>query len=397
MVTPQPAIRSSLTDHKHPLTETCPYCEQAIPNERAGEIRARFDFKQQQAEATLKARAEKQIADARAELETAKKVEIEKLKSQALAEKNAALEDAKKIAEEGFRQKVEILTTEREVAALKVAAAEKKSQEAVSQLATLKAETEAIAAARAAETRTALEKANAQAMKTKEAEHATAIQKLSDQLTAVQRKLDNVEGESDDLDLLETLKKAFPKDDVVPVNKKDGADIIHTVKHNKKVCGKIVYDSRNRNLWQDKFATNLHNDMVSAEAMHAILTTCKFPKGGQQIHLFAGVVLVNLGRALVIAELLRDEMVRNFSQRISDEDRSKKTMKLYDFITSEQFTNVLESLDGNVDKLIKNEEEDRKRHKKASEAREQLYLGSQRLHAKLRLDVARIVGTAETD
>jgi hypothetical protein len=397
MVTTQPSLRSSRADHQHPATETCPYCEQIIPNERAGEIRARFEFKQQQAEATLKVRAEKQVADARAELETVKKAEIEKLKSQAVAEKNAALEAAKKIAEEGFRKKVEALAAEREVAALKVAAAEKKSQEAVSQLATLKAQTEAIAAARAAEARIALEKANAKIIKTKEAEHAAAIQKLSDQLTAVQRKLDNVEGESDDLDLLETLKKAFPKDDIVPVNKNDGADIIHTVKYNKRACGKIVYDSRNRKVWQDRFATNLHNDMVNAVAMHAILTTCKFPKGGQQIHLFAGVVLVNLARALVIAELLRDEMVRNFSQRISDEDRSKKTMKLYDFITSEQFSNVLDSLDGNIDKLIKNEEEDRKRHKKASEAREQLYLGSQRLHAKMRLDVARIVGTAETE
>src|SRR5258705_5241010 len=279
----------------------------------------------------------------------------------------------------------------------RIAESEEKRLQAVNQLETLKAQTETIATARAAEARQAIEKDNAEKMKTKDTEHAAAMQKLSDQLAALQRKLDGVEGEGEDVDLLEALKEAFPSDEISSVDKKDGANIVRTVKHNKKICGKIVYDSRNRKIWQDEFANNLHDDMVNAQAIHAILTTTKFPKGARQIHVVGGVVLVHAVNAIVIAELLREEVVRNFSQRMSDEDRSKKTMKLYDFITSEQFGNVLDSLDANVNKLIKIQEEDRKRHKKASESREELYLGSRRLHAKLRLDVARIVGTAETE
>jgi hypothetical protein len=233
-----------------------------------------------------------------------------------------------------------------------------------------------IAAARAAEAREALQKDNEEKNKIKEAEHAAAMQKMASELAAVQRKLDGVEGEGGDIDILEALKEAFPKDELVRLNKKDGADILHTVKFNKKECGKIVYDSRGRKIWQDKFGANLHSDKVSAEAVHAILSTFKFPKGGQQVHAFEGVVLVHPSRLIVIAELLRDEVIRNFSQRMSDEDRSKKTMKLYDFITSEQFGNVLASLDGNVDKLEKIEMEERKRLKKVSEDREKLYLGS---------------------
>ncbi|WP_316162836.1 hypothetical protein [Bradyrhizobium sp. SZCCHNRI20481] len=397
MATPQTALSPSIAAHQHPADETCPYCDQPIPNDRAEEVRSRFEFKQQQAAAALKVQADKAIADAQVAMETAKKEEIEKLKAAALAEKNAALEEAKKAAEEAGRQKIESLSAEREAATLKAAEAEGKRLEAVSQFEALKAQTETIAAARAAETRTALEKDNADKMKVKDAEHAAAIQKLSDQLAAVQRKLDGVEGEGEDIDLLEALKETFPNDDIVSVDKKDGANIIHTVKHNKKICGKIVYDSRNRKIWQDKFANNLHDDLVNAQAMHAILTTTKFPRGVQQIHISGGVVLVHPARALVIAELLRDEVVRNFAQRMSDEDRGKKTLRLYEFITSEQFNNVLVSLDTNVDKLIEIEEEDRKRHKKTSESREKLYLGSRRLHAKLRLDVARIVGTADTE
>jgi hypothetical protein len=397
MVTPQPAFRATPVDHEHLAGETCPYCEQPIPNDRAEEIRARYAFKQQQNEAALKARADKQIAEARTELEAAKKVEIEKIQADALAQKTAALEAGKKVAEEAARQKIEALTAAREADALKVTEAEQKRLAAVSQFEALKAQTEVIAAARAAEVRAALEKASAEAMNAKDAQHAEAMQKVSDQLTAMQRRVESVEGEGADIDLFETLKEQFPKDEITRINKSDGANIIHTVKHNKKECGKIVYDTRNRNIWQTKFATKLHDDMVTAKAMHAILTTSKFPTGFRQIHLCEGVIAANPARALVLAEIIRDEIVRNFSQRVSELDRSKKTTKLYDFITSEQFSNQLDSLDGNDDKLLKLDEEEQKVHKRTWESRHRITTSSQRLHANLRIEVARIVGTAEAE
>jgi hypothetical protein len=395
MANPNTALSPPIAGHHHAADETCPYCEQPIPNDRVEEIRARYDAKQRQAEALLKTQADRSIAEARAAMEAAKKGEIEKLKADAAAEKSAALAEAKRLAEEASRQQIERLTAQRESANAKFAEAEEKRQAAVNQFEGLKAQTETIAAARAAEAREAVEKDNAEKNKVKDAEHAAAMQKMAAELAAVQRKLDGVEGEGSDIDIFEALKEAFPKDELIRLNKKDGADIIHTVKYNKKECGKIVYDSRSRKIWQDKFGTNLHHDKVSAEAMHAILATFKFPKGAQQVYNFEGVVLVHPSRLVVIADLLRDEVIRNFSQRTSDEDRSKKTMKLYNFITSEQFGNVLASLDANVDKLEQIEMEERKRLKKVSETREQLYLGSRRLQAKLRLDVGRIVGTED--
>ena len=126
MVTPQPAFRATSADHEHLVGETCPYCEQPIPNDRAEEIRARYEFKQQQSEAALKARAEKQIAEARAALEVAKKAEIEKIRADALAQTSAALEAGKKVAAEEARKKIEALNSAREADALKVTEAEQK-------------------------------------------------------------------------------------------------------------------------------------------------------------------------------------------------------------------------------------------------------------------------------
>jgi hypothetical protein len=397
MATPRSAFQASVADHRHPAEETCPYCEQAIPNDRAEEIRARFAFKQKQDEDAANARFDKRVADARAEMETAKAAEHEKWKADALADKNAALEEAKKQEREAAQLQIGALTAEREAAAAKVGEAEQKRQEAIQQLEAQKAQTEEIASARAAEARRALEEDNAQKMKDKDAAYAAEKQKLSDELSALQRKVASLEGEGDDILFLDELKKAFPGDQFEPIKKNDGADIIHTVKHGKNTCGKIVYDCRNRKIWQDKFAGLLHNDMVSAGAVHAILATTKFPKKGQQVCKAQGVILVHPGRVVVIADILREEVIRNFAQRVSDEDRGKKTAKLYDFITSEQFGNVLESLDGGVDQLMKIEEEDRKRHKKATESREKLYLAQRRLHAKLQADINRITGTGEAE
>ena len=137
--------------------------------------------------------------------------------------------------------------------------------------------------------------------------------------------------------------------------------------------------------------------MVTEKASHAILTTSKFPDGAKHVYVCEGVILANLARVLVIAEILREEIVRNYSQRVSTQDQAKKTAKLYAFIASDEFDNLLKSLEGNDDKLLKLDEDEKKEHKKVWERRQALTNESQRLHAKMRLDIARIIGTAETE
>jgi hypothetical protein len=397
MATPQPALRATAADHRHAADETCPYCEQPIPNDRAEEIRARFAFKQKQDEAAMKARVEQQVADARAEMELAKKAEIDKVKADALTQQNAALEKAKKAAEAEAQQKLEALVAAQQVDKLKLEETEQRRLAALSQYETLKTQTETIAAARAAEARAALEKSNAEAMKVKDAQHATAMQKVSEELKKMQRHVADVEGEGADVNLYDELRKNFPKDHITPVNKSSGANIIHVVKHKGKECGKIVYDARNRNIWQATFATKLRSDMLAEKAQHAILTCSKFPSGVRQIHLCEGVIALNPARAVVLAQILRDEIISGHVARVSEHDQSKKTAKLYTFITSDQFEKLLGSLEGNDEKILQQIEDERKLHKNIWDKRWNLATESQRLHGNLRAVVARIIGTDGTE
>lgn len=402
----QPALRSA--PHVHPVGETCPFCEQPIPNDRAEEIRARYALKQKQEEAAAKARLDEQVANAKKQIETEKAAELEKVRQDnaaalkkvaddAAAREAAAREQAKKAAEAEAQQKLDALQAAQEASAAKVQELAQQKAATEQQLAKLKADQETLIAARAAEARAAYEKTKAEEINTINSKHAEEKQKIVEQMTAMQRRLDAEEGEGADIKLLDVLKAKFPKDDIKGIKKTAGADIIHIVMHNKKPCGTIVYDSRNRNLWQANFASSLRADMVAAKAAHAILTTAKFPAGVRHIHLCEGVIVAGLARVAVLAEFLREEVVRFHTQRVSQEDRDRKTAKLYDFIASDSFDTTLESLADNDDKLLQLDEDEQKTHKKVWEKRRTLTTNSQKLHGKLRADIDRIIGTAETE
>jgi hypothetical protein len=402
-----PAVRLP-EQHPHPLGETYPFCDQPIPNDRAEEIRARYDKKQRDDEAAVKFRVEQQVTEFRAQAEAEKKTAVEKLQQEkaealaiaaasAAARETAALENGKNAAAAEGQQKMDALRAEQEAAKLKLQEAEQLKVAAEQQLAKLKADQEAIISARANEARAALEKAKADEINALNAKHAEDTQKLADQMKGMQRQLADAEGEGADIKLIDALKKAFPKDEITLINKTQGADIMHIVMHNKKACGKIVYDSRNRNLWQSNFASKLREDMVTATAAHAILTTSKFPAGVRHIHVCEGVIVASLPRVVVLAQVLRDVMVSNHTQHVSQEGRDQKTAKLYDFIASDAFDKLLVSLAGNDEKLLELDEEEQKTHKKVWEKRRTLTTNSQKLHGKLRVDIDRIIGTGEVE
>ncbi|MCP3381206.1 hypothetical protein NLM31_12735 [Bradyrhizobium sp. CCGUVB4N] len=408
MASLQPALHPDGAVHVHAGDEVCPYCEQPISNERAGEIRARFEADTLKQTAALQARMEEQFKEAREQIEADNKAAtqkilqdhvavIEQIKSDALARENAARAAAKQAAEDEMKQKLEAIVAQQEATTLRAVQAEREKSEAMAALAKVKADQETTIAARTDEVRTAMEQKNSENIATLTVKHATDMAKISEQMSAMQRRLDAEEAEGADVKLLEELKKRYPKDEITALNKSSGADIIHVVKHNNKVCGKIVYDSRNRNGWQASFVTKLREDMVSEKADHAFLTTSKFPTGARQVHGVEGVIAANPARVMAIVGIVREEIVRFHTLRLSEEDRSQKTAKLYDFIVSEGFAKLLGSVEGNDEKLLQLDVDEKKAHDKVWEKRGILLKSSQKLHAKLREEIECIIGTSETD
>ncbi|MCP3439794.1 DUF2130 domain-containing protein [Bradyrhizobium sp. CCGUVB14] len=399
----QPAFSPPTAPHIHVSGETCPYCQQEIPNERVAEIRERYEADQQRQEKEFAARLDAQVSSIRIQFDEARKADIAALneqhataiaqqKAESVLQQNAAREEGKKLADSALQQQIELLTTAQTASAEKAQEAEQKRLEAVGELTTFKAQQEATIKLARDEVRTAMEAQKLEDINAVNAKNAAEAKVLNEKIAALQKLVDAEEADGVDIKVLEHLKKAYPKDDFRVVGKNTGAEIIHTVRsNNKKACGTIVYDTRSRDIWSSKFASNLRQDMVAEKANHAVLVTGKLQKGAGHVQICDGVVCVKPTCALAIADILRNEIVHSHSQRLSAEGRERKTEHLYTYITSDGFTKLLESMEGTDEKLLKLEEDEQKAHKAMWSKRGSLLKSQQRDHAKMREQIEAII------
>ena len=294
------------------------------------------------------------------------------------------------------RQKAEAEAAARD----RIAAAERAKAVAEADARMVKQQHEATLNERLQEQREALEKDKTAALNARDAKHFEENQKLKDKFEEVQRKLEKKTadevGEGGEVDLFEQLKAHFEGDRVRRVPKgTPGADIIHEIVENGRLCGKIVYDSKKRQSWLTEYATKLCEDKIAEGADHAILSLMKFPKDCRQLEVRDGVILANPARVLVVAEILRDQVVRSYGLRLSNEEREKKTHELYAYITSERFHQHMDSIEKQTDKLLDIDVAEEKAHRKVWETRGGILKSLQKAHGNLRADVARIIGTSD--
>jgi hypothetical protein len=216
--------------------------------------------------------------------------------------------------------------------------------------------------------REVLEKAKDEAVSAVMAKAFEENQKLSNKIGDLQRQIDkksNEElGEGAEIDLFESLKKEFPDDDIVRVAKGTaGADIIQVVTHNRKPCGMIVYDSKNHLQFRTEHVEKLHADQMAQKAEHAILSLRKFPQNKSQICTHnGGVLLCNPARIAAVATILRKHLILVHGLRMSASERESKMAALYDFMTSDRFTQHLGRVEAHAAELAKQQVLEKKQH-----------------------------------
>ncbi len=247
--------------------------------------------------------------------------------------------------------------------------------------------------------REVLEKAKDEAVSAEKAKAFEETQKLSNKVGELQRALDkksNEElGEGAEIDLFEALKKEFPDDDITRVAKgTSGADIIHVVMHNRRICGTIIYDSKNHLAFRNDHVTKLRADQLAQKAEHAILSLRKFPSGKSQLCTQDGVLLANPARVVSVVVLLRLHIVQVHTLRISAAERESKTVALYDFITSDRYSQLIARVDGPADELLEQQVKEKRQHDAMWKRNGELVRSIQKASADLSREVSTIIGTA---
>jgi hypothetical protein len=386
-----PTRRQPLTA-PHAAQEVCPWCEQPISHHKFDEIRRRMTEAEQERLAALSA----EYARDKAAAETKAKSALDQVRAEAAAAADervmAARAEARAAADAALAAKLGATEA-------RLDAAEQGKSAVEEQLRTLSSVHEAALKQRLAELEQAYRKEREAALLAEKARAFDDTQRLQLKLQALQRQLEGKKahelGEASEIDLFEVLRGTFEGDRIRRVGKGvNGADVIHEVIHNGKLCGKIIYDSKNRNAWQNEFASKLRADKLAERADHAVLSSNKFPKGAQQLHNQDGVIIASPERVAALAEILRRNILQTHELRIGNEEREQKTDALYAFITSERCKQLLDAIDQQAVKMLELDSTEEKAHRLTWERRGKLIRTLKKAQGDLTFEIDRIIGTA---
>ena len=347
------------------MEDTCPWCGQPIAHEKFIEIKARIRANERARTRDLERRLRDEQDAVLAQVQAAAELQIKKANrlfevqaAEARRKADAAIKAANKQVQSLVRAARD---EERKKSRAAVAAASAETArlraEADQRLAEQRAHDDDVLKARLREQRDALDKVTVEAINAEKAKAFTDRQKLEARLAQLQRQVAHNAaaelGEGAELNLYEQLRDEFPGDTIVSVKRgQPGADLVHTVIENGRECGHIVYDSKSRAAWRNSYVSRLLDDKIAAKADHAVLVTRVFPAGQAQLYVQDGVIVANPARVLALAQMIRKHVVQQATLRLSDEARAENTMRLYDFITSDRCSVLLEQIGTVSDKLL---------------------------------------------
>jgi hypothetical protein len=332
----------------------CPYCGQPISRKEFREIRARIETEE-------RARI--------AEVEETLTARFARDKSALELQVKAAIDKAKKDTAKAAEAKLKAIRDSQEVTI----------------------------AARLQAQRESLVKQAAAAVNVEKVKAFEEKTRLTEQLAEMQRRLERKPahelGDPAEIDLFDQIFAAFGEDQVSRVGKGvKGPDIIVEVVHKGAVVGSIVIDCKNHKRWSNSFTVKLRSDQLALGADFAILSTAVFPASARQLHIQDNVIVADPARVVVLAHLLRRQIVDNFMLKLGAEARNEKADKLYDFILSPKCDDLFDrllKLTRDAQALDKNEA---KSHVAVWEKRAELFVGIMAVREQFVSVVADIIG-----
>jgi hypothetical protein len=194
------------------------------------------------------------------------------------------------------------------------------------------------------------------------------IEDLNKRLAEAQTKLEQgsgkLAGEVKEIELREFLKSAFPIDDIkdVPSGIK-GADVIQFVRNNLgQASGTILYERKQAQKFDDKnWIPKLKEDGRSVKADVCVIVTKTMPADNPGTHFRDGVWVCTFEDVKIVAALLRDGLIKQYSALVSQSDKGTKMEMLYNYLVSNDFRNhilgVLESF-RSMDRALEKDRED---------------------------------------
>ncbi len=180
--------------------------------------------------------------------------------------------------------------------------------------------------------------------KLKDLEKDKKLQDALDQIeslkTKIQQGSQQTQGETLELEMETKLRSEFPTDVITEVKKgQRGADISQEViDRNGRNCGKILWESKNAQ-WSEGWLDKLKEDQRQAKADISVLVSVNLPEGVESFVYKNGVWICGVKYFVGLAFALRYNLVSLHNERISSEGKDEKMKILYSYLTGSEFRN----------------------------------------------------------
>lgn len=176
------------------------------------------------------------------------------------------------------------------------------------------------------------------------------IAQLRGQIGELKQRVDQgsqqLQGEAQEVQLEEDLRRTFAVDRILPVPKGEaGGDVLHlVVTPNGSAAGSILWESKRTKHWNEDWLAKVRADQRKASADVAVIVTRALPKSVSTFALVEGVWVVSPSLAMPVAAMLRQAILKFSTLKSSAEGQQTKAELLYQYLNGPTFSARLNSL-----------------------------------------------------
>lgn len=176
------------------------------------------------------------------------------------------------------------------------------------------------------------------------------INQLNEKLKEAQRKAEQgssqLQGEVQELAIIEWLSGKFPLDKVERVKKgKSGADCIQTVHDiSRQNCGTIYYESKRTKRFQPSWIEKFKSDIREQKADIGVLVTEVMPADMEHLGQKEGIWVCSFTEFKGLCYVLRESIIKVSNAIATQQNKGDKMGLLYSFLTSNEFKLQVEGI-----------------------------------------------------
>lgn len=224
----------------------------------------------------------------------------------------------------------------------------------------------------------------------------TKMAQLQGKLDEMSRKLDNQTGEQlgseAERDLLVELQNAFRGDDIKRIGRGvRGADILHAVKHEGKIVGRIVYESKNTGDWSKGFISQAKKYQAQYETTHIMIVSRAFPPKHKGFCVERGIPVVEKRAAVALATIMREGIVKIAELGLTGKSRDMKSHQLFEYIVSDKFSTRFHEIAEGISLLRERQEKERTWHVNSWAEEDKIHDRIQGRHREVEAEIRAIV------